>query len=118
MADTGARPVAAVDCGTNSTRLLVMERDGTVLERHMRITRLGEGVDATHTLSRPAVERTVSVLEDYRGLMDRHGVGRARLVATSAARDATNAEEFLAAAREATGIEPEILTGREEGELS
>lgn len=118
MGDTSARPVAAIDCGTNSTRLLVMEPDGTVLERQMRITRLGEGVDATHTLSRRAVERTVSVLEDYRGLMDLHGVGRARLVATSAARDATNAEEFLSAARQATGIRPEILTGREEGELS
>ncbi|HEY5026278.1 MAG TPA: Ppx/GppA phosphatase family protein [Acidimicrobiales bacterium] len=118
MGDTSARPVAAIDCGTNSTRLLVMDEDGTVLERQMRITRLGEGVDASHTLSRPAVDRTVSVLEDYRGLMDLHRVGRARLVATSAARDATNAEEFLSAARQATGIRPEILSGREEGALS
>ncbi len=111
-------PVAALDCGTNSTRLLVIDGDGTVLERHMRITRLGEGVDATHRLSSDAVARTVSVLRDFRGIMDLHGVVRARLVATSAARDATNAGEFLSAALEVTGVSPEILTGLEEGALS
>ena len=111
-------PVAALDCGTNSTRLLVVDSDGTVLERHMRITRLGEGVDATHRLSSDAVARTVSVLRDFRGIMDLHGVVRARLVATSAARDATNAGEFLSAALDVTGVSPEILTGLEEGALS
>jgi exopolyphosphatase / guanosine-5'-triphosphate,3'-diphosphate pyrophosphatase len=118
VVDETEAPVAAIDCGTNSTRLLVKDRAGAVLERHMRITRLGEGVDATRTLSAPAMARTVSVLGDYRLLMERHGVGRARLVATSAARDATNAEEFLSAALDATGVRPEILSGREEGELS
>jgi exopolyphosphatase / guanosine-5'-triphosphate,3'-diphosphate pyrophosphatase len=111
-------PVAAVDCGTNSTRLLVVDGHGSVLERQMRVTRLGEGVDATRTLSRAAITRTVSVLRDFRGLMDLHGVVRARLVTTSAARDATNAEEFLLAALEATGVQPEILSGIEEGALS
>jgi exopolyphosphatase/guanosine-5'-triphosphate,3'-diphosphate pyrophosphatase len=111
-------PVAAIDCGTNSTRLLVVAGDGTVLERHMRITRLGEGVDATRKLSPEAIGRTVSVLGEYRRLMDGHGVVRARLVATSAARDASNAEEFLTAAADATGLPPELLSGREEGELS
>src|SRR5580700_10079431 len=98
---TGERsgPVAAIDCGTNSTRLLVADADGTVLDRRMRITRLGEDVDATRMLSRHAVARTIAVLEEFRGLMDGHGVVRARLVATSAARDATNAGEFLEAAR-------------------
>jgi len=117
---TGERsgPVAAIDCGTNSTRLLVADADGTVLERRMRITRLGEDVDATRMLSRPAVARTIAVLEEFRGRMDRHGVVRARLVATSAARDATNAGEFLEAARAVTGVVPEILSGREEGALS
>ena len=113
-----AGTVAAVDCGTNSTRLLVASSDGTVLDRQMRITRLGEGVDATGVLSADAVARTVAVLRDYRGVMDSHGVVRARLVATSAARDAANADEFLAAARQATGVEPEILSGVEEGALS
>jgi exopolyphosphatase / guanosine-5'-triphosphate,3'-diphosphate pyrophosphatase len=117
MAETRG-PVAAVDCGTNSTRLLVVDGDGAVLERHMRITRLGQGVDATHLLSPDAVARTVSVLRDYRALMDRHGVVRARVVATSAARDARNAAEFLAAALDITGVRPEILSGLEEGRLS
>jgi exopolyphosphatase/guanosine-5'-triphosphate,3'-diphosphate pyrophosphatase len=110
--------VAAIDCGTNSTRLLVADADGTVLDRRMRITRLGEDVDASRMLSRHAVARTIAVLEEFRGLMDRHGVVRARVVATSAARDATNAGEFLEAARAVTGVVPEILSGREEGALS
>src|SRR4029077_5162329 len=79
---------------------------------------LGEGVDATRALSRDAVARTLAVLQDYRALMDSHGVVRSGLVATSAARDATNAEAFLAAAREVTGVAPEILSGPEEGALS
>jgi exopolyphosphatase / guanosine-5'-triphosphate,3'-diphosphate pyrophosphatase len=96
----------------------VVSGQGTVLERQMRITRLGEGVDATRKLSPQAVARTVSVLGDYRRLMDHHGVVRARLVATSAARDATNAEEFLALAHDVTGVLPEVLSGLEEGALS
>ncbi len=110
--------VAAIDCGTNSTRLLVATSDGTVLDRQMRITRLGEGVDATGVLSGDAVARTVAVLREYRAVMDSRGVVRARLVATSAARDAANADEFLAAARQVTGVAPEILSGVEEGALS
>jgi exopolyphosphatase / guanosine-5'-triphosphate,3'-diphosphate pyrophosphatase len=110
--------VAALDCGTNSTRLLIAAADGKVLHREMRITRLGEGVDATHKLSADAMARTVAVLEEYRALMDQSGVGKARLVATSAARDAVNAEEFFSAAEHATGIRPELLSGAEEGRLS
>ncbi|HUO48627.1 MAG TPA: exopolyphosphatase, partial [Acidimicrobiales bacterium] len=110
--------VAALDCGTNSTRLLVAGPGGEVLEREMRITRLGQGVDATHRLSAEAVERTLSVLADYRRLMDRHGVGHARLVATSAVRDAENAEDFLLGAAAAIGVAPEVLSGLEEGRLS
>ena len=114
--DTGA--VAAIDCGTNSTRLLIVGSHGEVLERHMRITRLGEAVDATHKLSADAIGRTVAVLKDYKMMMDSHGVRRARLVATSAARDAVNAEEFFAAAEETTGVGAELLSGPEEGRLS
>ena len=114
--DAGA--VAALDCGTNSTRLLIVDGHGKVLVREMRITRLGEAVDSTHKLSADAIGRTVSVLGDYKQMMDSHGVTRARLVATSAARDAVNADEFFAAAEEVTGVRPELLTGAEEGRLS
>lgn len=111
-------PVAAIDCGTNSTRLLVVGDDGHVLDRQMRITRLGQGVDATGALADEAMARTVAVLAAYKQRMDELGVGRARMVATSAARDASNAEIFLEAARRATGVEPELLSGDEEGRLS
>jgi len=111
-------PVAAIDCGTNSTRLLVAGPDGGSIERLMRITRLGQGVDRHRRLAPEAVERTVSVLRDYRAVMDQHGVGKARLIATSAARDATNRDDFFAAATEAVGVRPELLSGDEEGTLS
>ena len=111
-------PVAALDCGTNSTRLLVVGADGTTLDRQMRITRLGEGVDRTGSLLPEAISRTVGVLEDYRRRMDELGVVRARLVATSAARDAANAEVFFAAAEKAAGVCAELLSGDEEGRLS
>ena len=109
--------VAAIDCGTNSTRLLVW-REGSTLERLMTITRLGQGVDATGRLSSDAIERTVSTLRRYREVMDSHGVERVRITATSAARDAANRDEFFDAAAEVVGARPELLSGREEGELS
>jgi exopolyphosphatase / guanosine-5'-triphosphate,3'-diphosphate pyrophosphatase len=111
-------PVAAIDCGTNSTRVLVADAAGRPLERLMTITRLGQGVDATGRLAPDAIERTADVLRGYRRVMDRLGVGKARLVATSAARDAANRHEFFAAAREASGVDPELLSGDEEGRLS
>jgi exopolyphosphatase/guanosine-5'-triphosphate,3'-diphosphate pyrophosphatase len=111
-------PVAAVDCGTNSTRLLVVDDQGSVLAREMRITRLGEGVDATGRLSRDAMDRTLSVLHSYRAIMDDHAVTRTRVVATSAARDATNADEFMWEANQIIGVTPEVLSGEEEGRLS
>ena len=109
--------VAAIDCGTNSTRLLVS--DGTTtLVRLMRITRLGQGVDATGRLAPEAIERTVVVLREYRAVMDDHGVARVRITATSAARDATNRDVFFDAAEAAAGARPELLGGDEEGRLS
>jgi len=109
--------VAAVDCGTNSTRLLV-SRDGETVERLMRITRLGQGVDATGRLAPEAIERTTTVLEEYREVMDRLGVERIRMTATSAARDAENRDDFFAVAERIVGARPELLSGLEEGELS
>jgi exopolyphosphatase/guanosine-5'-triphosphate,3'-diphosphate pyrophosphatase len=111
-------PVAAIDCGTNSTRLLIADANGRPLERHTQITRLGESVDATGELSADAIERCVWVLTEYRHLMDGLGVLRGRLVATSAVRDASNGDVFLRAASEVTGLSPELLTGTEEGGLS
>ena len=110
--------IAAIDCGTNSTRLLVADAEGRPLERLMRITRLGQGVDATGRLAPEAIARCVAVLAEYRQVMDRLDVGRGRLAATSAARDAANGNEFLRLAGEATGLRPELLTGVEEGRLS
>jgi exopolyphosphatase/guanosine-5'-triphosphate,3'-diphosphate pyrophosphatase len=111
-------PVAAIDCGTNSVRLLVADANGRPLERLMRITRLGQGVDATGALEPRAIERTVAVLREYREVMDRHGVERIRMAATSASRDASNRDVFFDAARDALGVEPELLSGDEEGRLS
>ena len=110
-------PVAAIDCGTNSTRLLV--HDGTdTIERLMTITKLGEGVDATGRLSPAAIERTLAALREYRSVMDRQGVERVRITATSAARDAANADVFFDAAEAVVGTRPELLSGLEEGRLS
>jgi exopolyphosphatase/guanosine-5'-triphosphate,3'-diphosphate pyrophosphatase len=84
----------------------------------MRITRLGQGVDRDHRLLPEATERTVAVLREYRGVMERFGVDRVRMTAPSAARDADNREEFFAAAEAAIGVRPELLDGDEEGRLS
>ena len=110
-------PVAALDCGTNSTRLLI-DVSGRAEVRLMRITRLGQGVDATGKLDPDAIARTLDVLREYRGVMDEHEVARARLVATSAARDAANGAEFLDAASEVVGVPAELLSGSEEGALA
>ena len=112
------RPLAAIDCGTNSTRLLVADPGGPSLERLVRITRLGQGVDRTKILAPEAIDRTVAVLEEYRTVLDRFGVEQVRMTATSAARDASNREEFFAAAEKVVGVRPELIGGDEEGRLS
>jgi exopolyphosphatase/guanosine-5'-triphosphate,3'-diphosphate pyrophosphatase len=110
--------VAAIDCGTNSTRLLVADAEGRELVRLMRITRLGQGVDRLNALAPEAVARTVAVLEEYRQAMDGLAVDRIRMVATSAVRDAENGAAFTAAAAQAVGVPPEVLSGQEEGALA
>ncbi len=108
---------AAVDCGTNSTRLLIS--DGrTQIERHMRVTRLGAGVDRTGRLDPEAIERTLSVMRDYRVIMDRYEVAGVRIAATSASRDASNRADFFGPATEILGAEPELISGSEEAQLS
>ena len=84
----------------------------------MRITRLGQGVDGTGRLAPEAIARTVAVLREYRKVLDGHDVERVRMTATSAARDASNRDDFFAAATEAVGVAPELLGGEEEARLS
>lgn len=117
--------VAAIDIGTNSTRLLVAEPGGgaaplRTVERLMRITRLGQGVDRTGALAEAAVDRTVEVLRAYRSAMDALEVpaGRVRMTATAAARDAANRDRFFDAAEAAVGVRPELLSGDEEAQVS
>ena len=112
-----SRTVAALDCGTNSIRLLVTDGE-TQFERRMTITRLGKGVDATGRLQPEAVERTLDVLREYRALMDRHHVEAIRAAATSASRDAENREDFFGPATEILGVRPELISGTEEAALS
>jgi exopolyphosphatase / guanosine-5'-triphosphate,3'-diphosphate pyrophosphatase len=110
--------VAAVDIGTNSVRLLITGENGAELERHMQITRLGQGVDVTGALHPDAIARTVKVLGEYGALIAKHRAGRVRAAATSAARDATNSAEFFDAAERALGTRPELLSGDDEAALS
>ena len=109
--------VAALDCGSNSTRLLIANASGP-LHRDSRITRLAEGVDATGSLTGPALARTFAVLEDYRREMDERGVIRGLLVATSAVRDAANGAAFLEGARQRVGVDAAILSGAQEAAYS
>jgi exopolyphosphatase/guanosine-5'-triphosphate,3'-diphosphate pyrophosphatase len=113
---------AAIDCGTNSTRLLVARADGTTVERLMRITRLGQGVAGSGRLAPDGIERTRAVLDDFRRVIDDLGVpvdaAHVRMTATSAARDASNREEFFTAAEGAIGVGPELLSGDTEAQLS
>jgi exopolyphosphatase/guanosine-5'-triphosphate,3'-diphosphate pyrophosphatase len=111
-------PVAAIDCGTNSVRLLITTDGKTQIERLMRITRLGQGVNATGRLDPSAIERTLTVLREFRAVIDKYGVTRIRMTATSAARDASNSDEFFIAARDVIGVDPELISGEEEGRLS
>jgi exopolyphosphatase/guanosine-5'-triphosphate,3'-diphosphate pyrophosphatase len=115
--------VAAIDCGTNSLRLLIADidparRELTDIERRMEIVRLGQGVDATGRLAPEALERTFRVLADYARLIHAAGASVVRMVATSATRDASNAAEFSQGVQDKLGITPEVITGLAEARLS
>ncbi|HEU4363301.1 MAG TPA: Ppx/GppA phosphatase family protein [Mycobacterium sp.] len=118
--------VGAIDCGTNSIRLLIADRDGERLRdihREMRIVRLGAGIDATGEFTAEALARTRAALIDYAELLAAHGVTMVRMVATSAARDAANREVFFAMTAEVLdavvpGAVAEVITGEQEAELS
>jgi exopolyphosphatase / guanosine-5'-triphosphate,3'-diphosphate pyrophosphatase len=115
--------VAAVDCGTNSLRLLVADVDLDRAEikdlaRRMEIVRLGQGVDKTGRLAPEALARTIGVLRDYAGIITGSGAQAVRMVATSATRDAANAAEFVHQVSQVLGVTPDVLTGAEEAMLS
>ena len=113
--------VGAIDCGTNSIRLLVADVDGPHLEevvREMTIVRLGEGVDRTGAFAQAALERTFAACDDYALTIDGLGVERLRFVATSASRDVSNRAAFVDGVRERLGIMPEVISGAEEARLS
>ncbi|HJM38130.1 MAG TPA: hypothetical protein QF627_04375, partial [Acidimicrobiales bacterium] len=111
------RNYAAIDCGTNSTRMLIANKFET-LDRQMKITRLGQGLDQSGELSNQAMSRVIDVLKDFRRSLDKHEVSEVRMVATSAARDASNSEDFFNKVESTLGVRPELLTGEEEGRLS
>jgi exopolyphosphatase / guanosine-5'-triphosphate,3'-diphosphate pyrophosphatase len=115
--------VAAIDCGTNSIRLLVADVDpasGSLvdLDRRMRIVRLGQGVDRTGRLAPEALERTFVACREYAEVIARHDVSALRFVATSASRDAENREAFVDGIVDILGVHPEVITGDEEAALS
>lgn len=123
--------VAAIDCGTNSIRLLVAEATAPDsasgagatgelkdLDRRMEIVRLGQGVDRTGRLAPEALERTFAVCREYAAVIKGLGVEHLRFVATSASRDAENREDFVRGVVDILGVEPEVITGDQEAEFS
>ncbi|WP_392966645.1 exopolyphosphatase [Streptomyces sp. LN245] len=115
--------VAAVDCGTNSIRLLVADADPRTgelaeLDRRMTIVRLGQGVDRTGRLAPEALERTFAACRAYAEAIQEHGAERLRFVATSASRDAENRDEFVRGVLDILGVEPEVISGDQEAEFS
>jgi exopolyphosphatase/guanosine-5'-triphosphate,3'-diphosphate pyrophosphatase len=118
---TAPTRVAAVDCGTNSLRLLIAAGAAAgpaELLRRSEIVRLGAGVDANRRIAPDALARTLAVLDSYAADIERHGVQRVRMVATSATRDAGNRDVFAGSVRSVLGVEPEVITGLEEASLS
>ena len=118
--------VAALDAGTNTLRLYIAAVDEPAsgrpvlreLERELRFVGLGHGVDATGLLNEASIARAWAAIEEYLPLLRRHRCSRARFVATSASRDAANRDEFFNGVRDRLGIQPELISGDEEAELS
>ncbi|GAA3118644.1 exopolyphosphatase [Streptomyces rectiviolaceus] len=115
--------VAAIDCGTNSIRLLVADADPATgelvdLDRRMTIVRLGQGVDKTGRLAPEALDRTFAACREYADAIKSHGAERLRFVATSASRDAENRDDFVRGVLDILGVEPEVISGDQEAEFS
>lgn len=109
---------AAIDIGSNSTNLLITDSYGEKLERIVRSTRLGAGLIKTGSLGAESIERTVSCIGEYALLMKTHKVTNMRVVATAACRVADNSPEFFEKVKKSTGLEPEIISGEQEGALA
>jgi exopolyphosphatase/guanosine-5'-triphosphate,3'-diphosphate pyrophosphatase len=123
MTEAAPRRVAAIDCGTNSVRLLVADVEpdrGQLVDlvRRMEIVRLGQGVDATGRLAPEALDRTFAALSDYANVIAESAATAVRMVATSATRDASNSDEFTSGVRQILGIDPEVISGSQEAYLS
>ncbi|MER7607645.1 Ppx/GppA phosphatase family protein [Nocardioides sp. NPDC127503] len=113
--------VAAIDCGTNTIKLLIatVTADGLTEDvREARMVRLGQDVDRTGVLAEEALQRAFGAIDEYAALIREHGVEKVRFVATSATRDAANAETFMDGVRARLGVTPEVVTGAEEAALS
>ncbi|WP_250302014.1 Ppx/GppA phosphatase family protein [Streptomyces sp. A 4/2] len=115
--------VAAIDCGTNSIRLLIADADPATgelvdLDRRMTIVRLGQDVDRTGRLAPEALERTFAACKEYAEAIKAHGAKHLRFVATSASRDAENRDAFVSGVLDILGVEPEVITGDQEAEFS
>lgn len=113
--------VAAIDCGTNSIRLLIADVQGDhfrEITREMEIVRLGQGVDQTGQFHVDAIERTLAAVDKYAIEIARRGVERIRFCATSATRDASNRDLFINGVKERLGVAPEVISGEEEASLS
>ncbi|WP_234533460.1 Ppx/GppA phosphatase family protein [Streptomyces shenzhenensis] len=115
--------VAAIDCGTNSIRLLVADANPETgelvdLDRRMVIVRLGQGVDRTGRLAPEALARTFAACREYAAVIKEYGAERLRFVATSASRDAENRDEFVRGVLDVLGVEPEVISGEQEAEFS
>ena len=116
-----ARTVAAVDCGTNSIRLLVLRAGDHGVEelaREVRLARLGQGVDRTGEFHPEALARAFAIFEEFRAIIDAMGGAQVRVVATSAARDVSNRAAFEAGVRDRLGVAPDVISGDEEARLS
>ena len=113
--------VAAIDCGTNSLRLLIADIDGgnfREVYRDMQVVRLGQGVDKNRAFAPEAIERTLAVTREYGSILRAKGVERLRFCATSATRDATNRDLFITGVEDILGVAPEVIPGAEEAALS
>lgn len=112
---------AAIDCGTNAIRILIADvSGGRVIDvvREMRTVRLGEGVDATGEFSEAALQRTFAACDEYSQLLADNPVESLRFIATSASRDVSNRAQFFSGVHQRLGVEPEVIAGEEEAELS
>jgi exopolyphosphatase/guanosine-5'-triphosphate,3'-diphosphate pyrophosphatase len=111
------RNIAAIDIGSNSTNLLVVDQHGNQLTREVRVTALGQGVAKTHLLAPDAIERTIGVIRQYTEVLKQHDA-ELHITGTAACRMATNSGEFFSQVKQVSGVEPRLLSGNDEARLA